>query len=523
MGVLRLILALSVVFWHMQGHHFVIFNGGIAVVAFFIISGFYMALVINEKYSATSTSPQVWITNFYISRLLRLLPAYLVFCTVMIIVYIQSGTPNIFTPNDLTFQARFALLFFNLFMFGQDIWQTIWMHAAMNIPNNFVLASVKFFGKSASEPMYILVGQAWSLGVELIFYIVAPFIVMSKRRIVVVLMIALLCRFYFLLNIDMYPNHPWRSRLFINNIPFFLLGSISYWMYTKIYNLKYLKEISIGVAVVSVAFIVISIILFGGVLLFNGTEDYDEPRLWAFYLFFAFIVPFLFNLTKNFKIDRYLGELSYPIYLVHGLILGTVFAYGISVGAKIVISIVITFLVSTAIYLFVDRPLDTLRHKLTLTKNENFTSFRSIGFFLVFVIVSLFVIVLTRPYSKILPVPELVQVIGKYNIVKRGEEYYGIPHGVPIDWSRSDLKKINGLIIKPNKEEVIESVKNIKVQQPPILVRVVGKYNIVLFNEKYYGVPQGLIINFEKDDLTGNPNIIADENEDSVSKRILSQ
>jgi len=53
------------------GSHLGAFGGAtFAVKAFFIISGFYMALVIDKRYYALP------ISNFYASRLMRLLPTY---------------------------------------------------------------------------------------------------------------------------------------------------------------------------------------------------------------------------------------------------------------------------------------------------------------------------------------------------------------------------------------------------------------------------------------------------------------
>ena len=51
MGLVRFALALSVVFWHIRGAPFHLINAAVAVSLFFIIPGFYMAMVINEKYA----------------------------------------------------------------------------------------------------------------------------------------------------------------------------------------------------------------------------------------------------------------------------------------------------------------------------------------------------------------------------------------------------------------------------------------------------------------------------------------
>jgi len=57
MGLLRLILAISVVLAHTSYiFGFGLVGGQAAVQAFYIISGFYMALVLNEKYIGENRS-----------------------------------------------------------------------------------------------------------------------------------------------------------------------------------------------------------------------------------------------------------------------------------------------------------------------------------------------------------------------------------------------------------------------------------------------------------------------------------
>src|SRR5258707_7705774 len=76
MGVIRLLLALSVVEFHSTrafGNPGIwpvdLPNGIVAVQAFYVISGFYMALVLSTKYAG-----EPW--RFYRARALRLLPIY---------------------------------------------------------------------------------------------------------------------------------------------------------------------------------------------------------------------------------------------------------------------------------------------------------------------------------------------------------------------------------------------------------------------------------------------------------------
>ena len=68
MGVLRCLLALSVLLVHDVDGWFKLIDGAAAVQCFFLISGFYMALVLNERYADLG--------SFYFNRALRLLPTY---------------------------------------------------------------------------------------------------------------------------------------------------------------------------------------------------------------------------------------------------------------------------------------------------------------------------------------------------------------------------------------------------------------------------------------------------------------
>lgn len=194
----------------------------------------------------------------------------------------RSNTPNIFSGNDLTLQARAALFFMNFFMFGQDMWQTILIHSATNIPNSFVQSAVNFFGKSALEPIYIYIGQAWSLGIELIFYAMAPFVVMSRTRVIVLFITCLLIRFYFVEHADLFPNAPWRSRFFASNMTFFFLGTMSYWIYARAVSFEHAKTVGRMVAILGMCSLIGSVYFAGGMFLFDGPEDYDQIRLWIF-------------------------------------------------------------------------------------------------------------------------------------------------------------------------------------------------------------------------------------------------
>src|SRR5262245_24765333 len=116
MGLIRLVLALSVVVWHMPGATWKLLNAAVAVLCFFIISGFYMALVLNTKYDNAK--------DFYVARVVRLYPAYIAMCAIMVGWFWWTTSPNVFTsPVPVSVTERLILIASNILLIGQDIFE----------------------------------------------------------------------------------------------------------------------------------------------------------------------------------------------------------------------------------------------------------------------------------------------------------------------------------------------------------------------------------------------------------------
>ena len=107
MGLIRFFLAYSVVVGHfLYFPTFRLIGTDTAVEAFFIISGFYIAMILNGRYSS--------IKDFWINRFLRLYPAYIVIAgTSLVITLIEPNSlQNIFTlPPVLSTYLIFCLLY----------------------------------------------------------------------------------------------------------------------------------------------------------------------------------------------------------------------------------------------------------------------------------------------------------------------------------------------------------------------------------------------------------------------------
>ena len=283
MGLLRLFLALSVIAGHAQATIFG-FNGigaWYAVNTFFIISGFYMAMVLNEKHKTTRPF------SFYKSRALRLFPSYLIGVCFALVVSIKEILPFF---EHLTLLSKFYYVFQNLFVFGQDF--------------SYLLCAKSISLQCASPVDMTINPPAWSLAVELGFYLIAPFVLRSEKK-----------TFYFIIFGCVYLlslnglNLPSDS---INPFRTMDLSTLNYFFYPS------------------------SFIFFGGgAMSYHLSKRKNEPRYFAaivlvtalsftqtvmpfwHLIFISMSIPVLFNYTKNNRIDRFIGYLSYPAYILH--------------------------------------------------------------------------------------------------------------------------------------------------------------------------------------------------------------
>ena len=257
--------------------------GFAAVNVFFVISGFYMAMILTEKY--TSANP--WV--FYKSRLLRLFPAYFIGVLLGLIV---TGSQLHATFHSLSLPGKIYMIVQNTLMIPQDLSSIICVRS-----NDGSCATMESL--SANPP-------SWSLAVELGFYAIAPFVVRSARRTVayffagVVYMVSLRLIDFPINSVDflqqMTDSRPISYSVYPASFLFFAAGALGY-------------QLSRGRVVP------VYVLAFGGLFLL-AFEPYWAVPFWQVPIFAA-AVPTLFALTKSNRFDRTIGELSYPVYVVH--------------------------------------------------------------------------------------------------------------------------------------------------------------------------------------------------------------
>lgn len=309
MGVLRFFFAISVLLGHIQIHHLI--SPIYAVQGFYIISGFYMSLILNEKYTSSNEN-----LLFYKKRFMRLLPTYWLIAVLSIIIalcFFYKGESNILFfdfnnfPTNTSITTWIYILMTNIIVWGQDL--ALFMGISPETGNMFL--STSSFAENYPMLRYMAIPVAWSVSSEFTFYLIAPFILRNKKRTVLILFllstISNIITNYYGLN-----DSNWRFRFFPSLLLYFLTGYFAYIIYKRIelrkFSTKY-KYLCI-LSVLSVLTIILHLNI-----------PYAVHSI-SLLCICALAIPYLFYAYKKDATDRTIGEMSYPLYLIHPIFIG---------------------------------------------------------------------------------------------------------------------------------------------------------------------------------------------------------
>jgi len=316
MGFLRLFLALCVV----QAHtgNFIpwpVPNGRQAVEMFFIISGFYMGLILEGRYRT--------LRGFYESRWLRIAVPYYFHFVFIVLISLASGllfskwlaldayASQPLAHNGLAGISIAALA--NFTIFGQD-----WVMFLRDEAGE----GLRFTAQFASHPdplyRYLIIPQCWTVGLELCFYLMAPLLVKLRTTHLAALVAILLCTklgAYRFIGLD---HDPWNYRFFFFELPLFGLGILAWRACLAIQN-RFGKISSLSVRWY---WLLIPFVIAWGWLMpwarWRLGWHVGEPTAEMLLLLSGpFLIVGLFLAAKSNRFDRAIGELSYPIYLNH--------------------------------------------------------------------------------------------------------------------------------------------------------------------------------------------------------------
>ena len=301
MGFFRLLLAVLVLTAH---GNITTYTGIWAVECFFIISGFYMQMILTEKYAGQ----RFWALKFWESRLLRIFIPYwvILFCMFLLLAiqYSRSAAEHIpflalLRDRPLSIDTLIST-FTNLFIIGANHLKEM---------RSMDDCTSALFDNLVIQPI-------WSVDIELLFYMVAPLLLMLPTSALICIVLATATGKAVLLDgraaqIFYGPLHCTDGLL--DGLPalelgVFLVGALGYrWHNATTIKIHYwpcltaafllLVEVSVGLKFQSA---VVDMAVYQSGLLCT-----------------AILVPLLFKASDSNRFDRALGELSYPFYLWH--------------------------------------------------------------------------------------------------------------------------------------------------------------------------------------------------------------
>jgi peptidoglycan/LPS O-acetylase OafA/YrhL len=225
-----------------------------------------------------------------------------------------------------------------LFLFGIN------QHGDLYLTRDFNKTSPNFYN-FAFNPI------AWTVGIELVFYLLAPWL--TRRNIYLLFLILLFSLgLRIFLAKAFFDGPPWDYMFFPTQIMFFVAGIISYRIYLTLNNVnisKQLQSVLYGVFV----FIILFYYQF-------FAESYIKNI--ALFVSTTLLIPIAFKITKNSRFDLILGNLSYPIYISQFLIIKITDAQRFpKIIDKGFTSLVLIILLSIVLEKLVTKPIEKFR------------------------------------------------------------------------------------------------------------------------------------------------------------------
>lgn len=295
MGIIRFVLAFLVMLSHLSGTAYLINYGQTAVLSFYFISGCLMAMIY-ARFQHKSSRPNL---TFFVDRAIKIWPSYLLVFFATVIFYYATGL----------MQPEPADLFRQMFI----------------ITNGY--------GKMFDWG-YPMVLPSWSLGVELQFYLIVPLLALLTYRIKLILAFVLAAGHLLALSSarmfgDFIHCAPPFSRNLCEmtfsdylgfDLPFlvvvtFLAGNIAY----DRFIVRKSNDPYLFILWAIYAFCLFFLFPYRGWIRNLSTNE----ALSSITLFLPICLAVLV-MTKDAtptRLDRFLGSLSYPLFLCHFLAL----------------------------------------------------------------------------------------------------------------------------------------------------------------------------------------------------------
>lgn len=208
---------------------------------------------------------------------------------------------------------------------------------------------------------------AWTLELELTFYLLAPFLVNRRlRTIFAIIALSFVARFsWYAMGHDV---DPWNYRFFPFEIGLFVLGIAAYRV-SKMLAWRPSPPLLYLIFALAV----------GSIL---GYDLLGLSHSSFVYLFiFAAFIPYVFALTRSWKVDRFLADMSFPLYLAHWPVMFFILDYLPMPWPEFpgIVPAIASVAAAVALVIFVERPIERWRQARTASPENPATSWNPPG------------------------------------------------------------------------------------------------------------------------------------------------
>ncbi len=323
LGAYRLILALLVALSHNGVEIAGLDPGVIAVIGFYLISGYVMTGLLRSHYATIRKAG-----GFYLDRVLRLLPHYLVIAAITMVWFLATGTRTEYLRVAPT---------------------------AADVVQNLLIVPLNFYMFNHADA-FTLIPPAWSLGAEVQFYVLAPFLLLASQSAWRNVALAASALVYAIASFGVINSDWYGYRLLVGILFVFMLGSIHYDLHQREDWRSRSWLVFAGVAAVAATLALV--LAHGGKILL----PYDRETLIGLVIGIAAIN--LLARRRRHVVDDTLGNVSYGVFLCHYMVRWTFFDGRVEGVANEIVFLGIAVVIATLLYNVVERPILAFRRKL---------------------------------------------------------------------------------------------------------------------------------------------------------------
>jgi peptidoglycan/LPS O-acetylase OafA/YrhL len=329
LGTYRLCLALLVALSHVEVSVAGLNPGVVAVVGFYMASGYVMTAALRSHYQLVRAVPY-----FYGDRVLRLFPHYLALACTTYAWLALTGlhTEYASEPSNVG-----------------------------NVVQNVLIVPLNYYMFNHAD-RFTLVPPAWSLGAELQFYAVIPFLLLFAGPRARGVALAASLAIYLVASFG-YINTDWYGYRLLPGVLFmFLIGSWLYDSDQQVARGPRARSLCIGVVAVASALAVL--------LAHAGKLALPYNRETLFGLAAGAVAVSMLAHRRRRRIDDAIGNLSYGVFLNHFLVLWLLFDGRVKGVAGTFIYLVVSLVIALLLYHIVERPMLGLRRRLRISRSN---------------------------------------------------------------------------------------------------------------------------------------------------------